>query len=337
MIIHVLARDGSPLGVSEMSVSGDDGRTGVGGAELTILTLCRCWHDKGHDVTLYNNPVTGSSSVFKQKMVDEFIPSDERDVLIVFRSPNPLVDGAKGKKIWFSCDQFTIDNFSEFAGKVDKIIGISPFHAEYFKTMYGIRNMQVIDIPVRDWEYQKTEKKKNSCIFTSVPDRGLLQLAPVWDRIVSEVPDATLTITSDWSLWTGCDVSSYVQPYRLAWAGKKNVTYRGAIKRSDLIKIQSEAEYHLYPCIYDELFCISVAESQVAGAIPITSRTGAIETTNRFGCKVDGNPTSPEFISKMAETFIELSKTPHVDIRDNAIKEFGVGRILDEWEKVFRE
>jgi glycosyltransferase involved in cell wall biosynthesis len=338
LTIDVIANDGSPLGVTEQSIIGMDGRNGIGGAELAILTLCNGWHKRGHVVTFYNNPAVKGGSVFEHKDLTEFQPQAERDILIIFRSPNHLSYGAKGKKIWFSCDPYTIGDFKEFATRVDAIVGISEFHSNYFKSIYGIHNMQVIDIPVRDWEYSPTPKVHNSCIFTSVPDRGLMQLLPIWDRIIEQVPDASLTITSDWSLWTGCDVSNAVSPFRMAWAGKKNVRYAGAVKREELIRIQSEAEFHLYPSTFAELFCISVAESQVAGAVPITSTTGALETTNRFGYKISGNPTDSGFIDSFVDTTVNLMKLPErVDIGWNARREFGLEEILDIWEKVFNE
>lgn len=339
MIIHVLANDGSPLGVTEQSICGTDNRNGVGGAELAILTLCRGWHDIGHDVTFYNDPNNAKGSVFKQLPVNKFNPQEDRDVLIVFRSPSPAAIGAKGKKIWLSCDQYTVGDFRDFAGHVDHVVGISEFHSEYFKMKYGIHNMQVIDIPIRDWEYpENTEKVKNSCIFTSVPDRGLPALLPIWDKIVEQVPDATLTITSDWSLWTGNDEAMAVSPYRIMWSGRKGVKYVGAVKRSELIKIQSEAEFHLYPCVYDELFCISVAESQVAGAIPITSRMGALRTTNCLGYIIDGSPMSGEFITKFVDITVKLMQSDTMmDIGYNARRKFGMERILGQWEKLFND
>jgi glycosyltransferase involved in cell wall biosynthesis len=333
LVIDFITNDGSPLGVTEQSIIGLDSRNGVGGAELALLTVCRGLHDKGHKVTVYNNPTVVGGSVFEHKNLDEFNPQAERDILIVFRSPNERAKGAKGKKIWWSCDQYTIGDFRAFAQHVDKIVCISPFHANYFKTIYGIRDVEVIDIPVRTWEYNGTETKTNSCIFTSVPDRGLMALLPIWDRIVEQVPDASLTITSDWSLWSGQNVSGAVSPYRLAWAGKKNVTYKGAVKREELVKIQSAADYHLYPCTYEELFCISVAESQVAGATPITSRVGALETTNRFGYKIDGNPTSQEFQDRFVETTVKLMTTMRPVY--NTKKEFSLDTILLQWESLF--
>ena len=156
--------------------------------------------------------------------------------------------------------------------------------------------------------------------------------------IVAEVPDASLVITSDLSLWTGYDVSDRVRPYRMSWAGVPGVKYVGAVPRDELIKIQSEAEFHLYPCTYQELFCISVAESQVAGAVPITSTTGALETTNRHGIKIQGNPHDSTFVAEFAQKVIaEMKQSTRMDIRLRAEQEFGLDRILDEWDKVFDE
>lgn len=335
MKVSVLCNDGSPLGVTENSVYGADGRNGVGGAELALMTVCRGLHDRGHEVILYNNAVAGS--VFEHRSIESFRPKDQRDALIVFRSPVPQhkTVSANGKKVWWSCDQFTIGDFKEFSTRVDAIVGISPFHRDYFKSIYGIDSMQVIDIPVRTWEYTgETIKNPKSFIFTSVPDRGLMQLLPIWKEIVKKVPEAQLTITSDWTLWTGEKSHPATSGYRLAWAGVPNVNYVGAINRNELVKIQEGASYHLYPCIYEELFCISVAESQVAGAIPITSHTGAIETTNRFGYKVDGNPLDARYYRGFVDKVLEVMTTTTEPIADKAKKEFGLDKIIDQWERV---
>lgn len=340
MKIDVLCNDGSPLGVTEQSIYGIDGRKGVGGAELALLTMCRAWHDRGDEVTIYNNPLHVNGSVFQQKPINQFRPEEERDILIIFRSPTGKIERAKGKKVWWSCDQFTIGNFKEFHGKVDKLIGISQFHSDYFKTVYGITNMTVIDIPVRDWEYKKeVVKRKHSCIYTSVPDRGLDFLVPIWKEVVSQIPDATLTITSDWSLWSNANVEQAVRQYKMKWAGLKGVEYKSAVNRSDLIDIQLQAEYHLYPHLsqFPELFCISVAESQVAGAIPITSNVGALQTTNRFGYKVEGHPSSKEFRKSFINHVLTQMQSEFQDIKEKAAQEFSLEKALVEWDKAFND
>ena len=124
--IHVLCRDGSPLGVTERTMRGEDGRLGVGGAELALLTMCSAWRFYGNDVTLYNDPKEIGASSFRQLPLSDFNPHDDRDILIVFRSPNPLASESKGKKIWWSCDSYTIDDFRAFRSQVDKVVCISP-------------------------------------------------------------------------------------------------------------------------------------------------------------------------------------------------------------------
>lgn len=336
--IDILANDGSPLGVTERSINGEDGRMGVGGAELAILTLCRAWQYYGNDVTFYNDPNNPLASTFKQKAIAEFNPREDRDILIIFRSPNEKAIDAKGKKVWFSTDQQTVGNFRDLAGQVNKIVTISPRHNQFFKDMYGIHNSTWIDLPVRTWEYTTpTEKVAHRCIFTSMPDRGLDELHGIWPLIVREVPDASLVITSDWRLWAEWQTEEAVRSRRLSWAKHPNVEYRAAIKRSDLINVQMSADLHIYPCIYDELFCIAVAESQVAGAFPVTSDVGALATTN-MGRVLHGHPQDPKWVEIFVKNVVELLTDPKLPqkqewIREVSKKRFSVEKILERWEK----
>lgn len=344
MKLDIIANDGSPLGVTVKSLWGLDGGFGVGGAELAILTLCEGWRERGYDVTFYNNPREGGVGPFKQKTLDEFDPNEDRDFLIVFRSPNHRIANAKGKKIWFSCDQYTVGDFKAFSKSVDQIVVISPFHADYFKNMYGIENTTVIDLPVRTQDYRlPIEKDSKKCIYTSIPDRGVMQLHAAWPLIHKEVPEASLVITSDWRLWNPDIDKSVIEPWRLHFARQPNVSYIGAVKRNELIEHQMSADLLLYPCTYDELFCIAVAEAQVAGAVPITSQFGAVNTTNQFGVQIFGNPTEYKFIDafvKIAVTYLQdpCLKDIQADMQEKARERFSLGRILDEWEeRVFND
>lgn len=339
--IDIICRDGSPLGVTEKTMRGEDGRLGVGGAELALLTMAGAWQYYGNDVTLYNDPKEIGVSSFRQLPVADFRPHDERDILIVFRTPNPLVQHAKGKKIWWSCDSFTIDDYRAFREKVEKVVCISPHHANYFKEMYGIKDGIAIDLPVRTWEYREpVQKIPKRCIFTSIPDRGVMELHAAWPRIHREVPEASLVITSDWRLWADWCTEQQFAHYKLSYARHPNVTYRAAVKRSELVQIQQEADVHLYPCIFEEQFCISVAESQVAGAFPITTDAGALKTTN-MGRVLHGNAQDSNWQDVFVKNAVELLTDPKLEqkqewVREVAKKRFSIEHILRQWdEKVF--
>jgi glycosyltransferase involved in cell wall biosynthesis len=327
--IDIICSDGgSPMGVTLKTLNGyDPKQIGVGGAELALLTMCELWTNLGHTVRLYNNP-RDNESYFTQLPVHAFNPRDPREILVVFRAPDYRCVGANGLKIWWSCDQYTSGDYKAFAPNVDKIVTISPRHADFFKERYGIENTTTIDLAVRTWEYeQPIEKIKHRCIFTSVPDRGLAELLDAWPIILGAVPDASLVITSDYRLW-GVSYAGNERYIQKAF-GLPNVTFMGAIKRPELVKEQLKAEFLPYPCNYDELFCIAVAEAQVAGAFPITPKIGALTTTN------EGWLVGKEGFTNAV---IEALLTPPADKEYNqkhAQLRFSPKRILGEWDKLF--
>jgi glycosyltransferase involved in cell wall biosynthesis len=340
MKIDFLCSDGSPLGCTVKDLYGEGNRgVGLGGSEYAMLTLCEEWHKAGHEVILYNNPITPEGSPFEQRNLSSFNPLEFRDVLIIFRSPNTRAMGARGLKVWWSCDQQTIGDFAGFAGSVDKIVCISPRHAQFFAETYNIHNTTVIDIPVRmdDFDKVEVEKIKNRLIFTSVPGRGLDNLYHIYPHIVKAIPDVSLAITSDYRLW-GVPASN---EWAIAqWAGMPNTLFFGALKRREYIEELLKSQITIYPCNYDELFCVSIAESQYAGSYPITSACGALPTTNMG--TVLGYDANDRSNDKMyVNAVINLLSDPlamlemQASVHHLAKERFSPKRILEEWDKVF--
>lgn len=333
MRIDFLCNDGSPLGVSMNTLMGaDPAQIGVGGAELAMLTLCEEWSKRGDQVRLYNDPRPNWQSPFEQLPIGTFNPQEDRDILIIYRSPNLRAVGAKGLKVWFSTDQFSVGNYAQFRQMVDKVVCISEYHSNYFKANYQINDAIVIDLPVRvhDYENKNIEKIKNRFIFTSVPARGLDVMLEIWPRIVKEVPDATLVITSDYRLWghsLGMGNEQFISKAR----GLENITFLSAVPRTRLIEEQLKAEINMYPCIYDELFCIAIAEAQVAGAYTITSDCGALATTN-MGTLIRGD--ARQLKDNYVSEAVQFIKNRYVhELRSQAIKRFHPDTILEKWDK----
>jgi glycosyltransferase involved in cell wall biosynthesis len=341
MKIDVLCHSGSPIGVTMKTLYGQDGKLGVGGAELALLTMCEAWTKVGHEVTLYNDPKEFFASPFEQKMIGSFNSEANRDVVIIFRSPNSRAIHARGLRIFWSCDQQTTGDYRDFSIHVNKTVCISPFHQKYFEQRYGINDTVSIDLPVRisDYNLPGIEKIPHRFIFTSVPDRGLHQLRQVWPWIKQLIPDASLVITSDYRLW-GVDMPMN-EKHRMEWLGEKDVEFMGAIPRRQLIEEQLKADMLLYPCIYDELFCYTIAEAQVAGAYPITSNQGTCATTNSFGT-IFGSMNDPAWQRLLVSAIDDfLTHTYFEELRSEMIKDainrFSPEKILQEWdEKVFK-
>jgi glycosyltransferase involved in cell wall biosynthesis len=339
MKIDILCLEGSSLKVTLATLLGNDpAQPGTGGSEYGLLTMCEAWGKAGHQVCLYNNPDIPNGSPFEQRKVDEFKPQDNRDVLIIFRSPNFRANEAKGLKVWWSCDSHTTGSYPAFAKLVDKIVTISPHHSDFFKTTYGITNTIDIDLPVRCWEYnQPVEKVPYRCIFTSVPDRGLAEMMLCWPHIVKQVPEATLVVTSDYRLW-GCGAARnehHLQPF----IGNPSARMLGAIKRPQLVEEELKAELFVYPSTFNEQFCISASEAEVAGAYPITSDFGALPTTN-MGTVIKGDPRTSEwrekFIWEVVNYLRDFSCVKRDEVQKKALARFSIERILEEWKiKIF--
>lgn len=158
----------------------------------------------------------------------------------------------------------------------------------------------------------------------------------MWGRIHAQVPDAHLVITSDWRLWAEWAGEDAVRPYKLSFARLPNVTYLGAIKRPELVKIQLESELLTYPSIFEEMFCIAAAEAQVAGALPITSEYGALSKTN-MGICLYGNPKDSDWQDRFVQTVVYQLNNPEklreeqCRLREIAMKRFSLETVMDRW------
>jgi glycosyltransferase involved in cell wall biosynthesis len=217
------------------------------------------------------------------------------------------------------------------------VVYISDRHKQYFDEKYHVRpevKQHVIDLGVRIWDYeQDIVKVPHRLIWCSVPGRGLHEMRPIWDGILARVPDASLVITSDYRLWGS--VSPDNMSHRVEWAKAKNVSFLGMVPRADVVKYQLEAELMVYPCTYDELFCIAAAECQVAGAVPITSDAGALATTNRFGTIIPGNPADPVVQKQSIDTAAMFFSDTAKDVLASATEICrGSGKRLWDWNNI---
>ncbi len=344
MKIDLIANDGSPLKVTPPDIWGK----GVGGAELAMMSLMEAFADRGHEVRVYNDPeASGIYDGVEYCLRRYFNPREARDILIIFRSPNPLMIGAVAKemKIWWSMDQYTIGSFASLAELVDFAVTISPYHTAYHKENYNIPGDKLghIDLGVRLADYDQDIKKiEGQMIWCSIPDRGLPILHAAWPLIKREIPQVSLKITSDYTLW---GANSNVSQHRLNWAGMEGVKFLGNIPRAELVKFQLESEIMPYPCIYEELFCISAAECQVAGALPITSVAGALPTTNAFGITVTGDLTNPMILqNNFVDRVVALLREdrPYLEERRKTMSvgaklRFDWNEIAKKWERLFEE
>ena len=111
----------------------------------------------------------------------------------------------------------------------------------------------------------------------------------------------------------------------------------GALPREQYINELLKSQLLVYPCEYEELFCISVSEAMVAEAYPITSWTGALSTTN-MGTIIEDFDEKKFFDNMVSEVLYRLQnpdilKKSQKSVKRKALKRFHPDKILEEWNK----
>lgn len=318
---------------------------GVGGAELAMMTWAQVMAERGHEVRIYNDPrQSGEHDGVLYRARREFEPSKSRDVFINFRSPTEHTSKVKaGMRLHWSCDQQTIGDYQhDIVPHADKIVCISPRHLTYYSQRYGVKPPKIgyFDLGVRLNDYDidpPPERHLNRFIFCSVPMRGLEVVHEIWPTIKEAIPEAELAITADYRLWGAATAGD--EAFRLNFINTPGVEYYGKLPRARLIEEQLAAAVHLYPCTYDELFCISAAECQVAGAWPITSNEGALPTTNEFGTvfnfpgqKIGSSPWREKYIEALLATVKMIGPDERQEMRSRARERFDWHVICAQWE-----
>lgn len=289
-----------------------EGALGVGGSEAALIQLTRELARMGHVVDVYNDcSKTGNFNGVNWNHLSDFSPDDYCDVFVLFRNAHPALHTVFAKtKIFFSCDQYTNGNWLvDVFPYVDGIIAISEFHKKYMVEKKGADpdKIHVIDLGVSSTDYtSNVEKIKNRLIFCSVPERGLRYMPEAFNKIRTQVPDATLVVTSDYTLW---GAKALNEGFKNELAGYSGVTFLGKVPRTELVRLQNEAEVMAYPCNYDENFCISAAECMAAGVVPVTTRQGALPTTvGDCGVIISKVETDDGFVSEFVREVVSLLK-----------------------------
>ena len=152
----------------------------------------------------------------------------------------------------------------------------------------------------------KTTKHRNSFVFTSCSERGLLRLVELWGDILQELPDAKLTITS-YELFPGkseCDnkIKSLIDQF------PESIQHLGRLPQKELYQLMARSEYWLYPCCFHETSCITAMEMLMSEVICLYyPLAGLTDTLGEYGIKVSsGNEI---------ETILNLSERQKAEFR----------------------
>jgi len=273
------------------------------GGKYNVVVFCKTdklsfYHDVGY------NPI---------ELFHKFIATTVVDIVIVSRFteyvPVALKGLSKSVGVIFH-DNLLPEMIIPKHPKLKCLLGLSKWHAENIKNVfpqfdvkfsyYGIDNSPL-----------KTQalKVKNSFIYSSFPNRGLVILLRMWPEIVGLFPDSTLNIycnlEQDWV--------NQVAPEQMKEI-KETIKYKGIkvhgwVSKSVLAEAQSKSHYWLYPCIFEETFCLTAMEAAISKTIVLTNGLAALSETARHGITIPGNPWSTEWQQRCLNLLFKIMET----------------------------
>lgn len=334
--------------------SPDSLSTGLGGSEEAIVYLAKELYHIGWRVTVYANPgeKAGTFDGVDYKMWYEFNPNDNFNVLVLWRGISFIDMNPKAKFIalW----NHDVPNVSDFTkerlDKIDKLIVLSEYHKSLFLMN---ENGEFKPIPENKFWLSSNgiipltpnqERKKNSLIYASSPDRGLVYLLNNWEKIKKEIPDLTLDIYYGFAVF---DAIHRNNPERMAWKKKilelmdqDGITHHGRVGHSELHDAYARADVWVYPTDFSEISCISGQKAQALGAIPFVTDFAALSETVKFGARVDVDIKTKDGQEEFFNEFIKFMKSSDREkLREQMMKfsqdYFLWSKVAQEWSNVF--
>jgi len=310
---------------------------GVGGSETYIIEMARYIQKQGlYKVIVFCKCET--TSIFEDV---DYIPINlfpsiatklPIDTCIISRFSEYIPVAYKGtpKNVYLVLHDLTpsgcvipIDN------KLKKIFCLTEWHVGYFTNIYPVFKditepfYYGIDINKFDnnnvivkQDYktksninfeiiESVAKIKNKFIYSSFPNRGLLQLLEMWPAISMKYPDASLHIYSDidgkWVNSVEKELMIKIRDLLDKYKNNQdihnlNINYHGWVSKEVLANSWKTSEYWLYPCTFKETFCLTALEAALSKTLCITNGLAALENTvgNRGIC-INGDTNTVEW------------------------------------------
>ena len=189
--------------------------------------------------------------------------------------------------------------------KLKKVICLTKWHEDYFLQSFPMFKGKTDNLyyGVDNTRFKPSSAKvRNSFIYSSFPNRGLLPLLQMWPAIKRAVPDATLNVYSDVNgKWVNEVAKEQMDEIRriLSGSGMDGVTVHGWVSKDELAAAWGRADFWLYPCIFKETFCLTALEAAASKTFAIAAPLAALnETVGDRGILVPGEPLEPAWQSQ---------------------------------------
>lgn len=319
--------------------------TGVGGSETYIIEMARYIKlNSNFDVYVFCNTPNEKDEDFEgvhYKHLNhyyKFINTYYVKHCIISRFSEYLPVTFKGftENVYFVIHDLTPSGIViPKDNKLKNIFCLTEWHVKYFTSMftdlsnitvpfyYGIDNR----FKLSNSQTNEISKIKNKFIYSSFPNRGLLQLLKMWPTIYEKYPDSTLHIYSDvnnkWSNDVEPEKMALIKNLLLQYNYTQNgygIYYHGWVKKTELSNAWITSDIWFYPCTFMETFCLTALEAASSKTLCVTNNLAALENTvgNR-GIIISGDPTTQEWQNQALYQLFHIMDERNIEQKNKII------------------
>lgn len=271
-------------------------KEGVGGSETYIIELSRYIQKSGkYDVIVFCNCQEEVFEDVQYKHINKFFEytrNNEVEHCIISRYSEyiPYTIKSHVKNVYFVAHDLTPTGIViPIDKKLKKIFCLSDWHVQHFTEIFP----QLKDITVsfgygidkEMFESDTIYKKQYKFIYSSFPHRGLLALLYMWPRIINKYPSASLYIHCDVEgKWVNENATEHMTLLKkvlfdMMKEPKNNLYYMGWTSKEKLAQSWKSADVWLYPCIFQETFCLTALEAAISKTLVVTNDLAALKNT----------------------------------------------------------
>lgn len=317
---------------------------GVGGSETYIIEMAKYIEQKNMFKTIvFCNTPNKQDELFMGTLythIDnyyQFINVTEVHTCIISRYSEYLpvtINGFVENIYMVIHDLTTSGNVIPMHNKLKNVFCMSEWHHSYFTSMFpSLKNVTIPFYNGTSFKYNKLINKiPFKFIYSSYPNRGLLHLLEMWPKIYEKQPRATLHIY--------CDLTKqWVNPIEHDNIDKinelielhkdKGIFCHNRVSKQELEYAWQTSDIWLYPCTFQETFCITALEAAITKTFVITNDLAGLQNTvGDRGIVIKGNPSTNEWKKQTLEQLF-----PYLEGHNN-MKDFMINKNY-EWAKNF--
>jgi hypothetical protein len=160
--------------------------------------------------------------------------------------------------------------------KLKKIFCLTEWHSEYLSQIFPTLKSKITHFyyGIDFVKFKNTSisiKQQYKFIYSSFPNRGLLELLQMWPKIYEYQPMASLHIYSDINgTWVNNvepekmnKIRKLMNDYNVDNNGM-NIYYHGWVNKKQLADAWSSSDIWFYPCTFAETFCLTALDADLS-------------------------------------------------------------------------